>query len=126
MAIEDVKVKISKVNQHLIEIGAVVLAITSIAGGYSFYLNNVWKPTVMVKSVDFSNGIAEIDVKKIFGITRNKVTIYGNANFNVGGDWGIRFGSSSLNNSTLYDRLELTKKDMVVEYLESAGTAIKS
>ena len=126
MAIEDVKVKISKVNQHLIEIGAVVLAITSIAGGYSFYINNIWKPVVTVKSVDFGNGVAEIDVKKMFGITKNNVTIYGNANFNVGGDWGIRFGSSSKNNSFLYDRLELTKKDMVVEYLQSSGAAIKS
>jgi hypothetical protein len=126
MAIEDVKVKISKVNQHIIEIGAIVLAITSIAGGYSFYINNIWKPVVTVKSVDFGNGIAEIDVKKMFGITKNNVTIYGNANFNVGGDWGIRFGSSSKNNSILYDRLELTKKDMVVEYLQSSGTAIKS
>ena len=126
MAIEDVKVKISKVNQHLIEIGAVVLAITSIAGGYSFYINNIWKPVITVKSVDFGNGVAEIDVKKMFGITKNNVTIYGNANFNVGGDWGIRFGSSSKNNSILYDRLELTKKDMVVEYLQSSGAAIKS
>jgi hypothetical protein len=126
MAIEDVKVKISKVNQHIIEIGAIVLAITSIAGGYSFYINNIWKPVVTVKSVDFGNGVAEIDVKKMFGITKNNVTIYGNANFNVGGDWGIRFGSSSKNNSILYDRLELTKKDMVVEYLQSSGTAIKS
>jgi hypothetical protein len=125
MAIEDVKVRISKVNQQLIEIGAIILAITSIAGGYSFYLNNVWKPVVTVKSVDFGNGVAEIDVKKMFGV-KNNVTIYGNANFNVGGDWGIRFGSSAKNNSILYDRLELTKKDMVVEYLQSSGTAIKS
>lgn len=123
--IENVKIKISKVNQRLIEIGAVVLAITSIAGGYSFYLNNIWKPKVIVKSVDFANGLAEIDVKNIFGISKG-VTIYGNANFNVGGDWGIRFGSSSLNNTNIYDRLELTKKEMVVEYLESQGTAIKS
>jgi hypothetical protein len=123
--IENVKVTISKANQRLIEIGAVVLAITSIAGGYQFYVNNIWKPVVKVNSVDFVNGVAEITITKMFGIT-SKITIYGNANFNVGGDWAIRFGSSSLNNSNIYDRLELTKKDMVVEYLESAGTAIKS
>jgi hypothetical protein len=125
MAIEDVKLKFSEGTKRLVEIGAVVVAITSIAGGYSFYVNNIWKPIVKVNSVDFANGVAEITVTKMFGIT-SIVTIYGNANFNVGGDWAIRFGSSSLNNSNVYDRLELTKKDMVVEYLESAGTAIKS
>lgn len=122
---EDVKLKFSEGTKRLIEIGAVIVAITSIAGGYSFYVNNIWKPVVKVNSVDFANGVAEITVLKMFGII-SVVSIYGNANFNVGGDWAIRFGSSSLNNSNVYDRLELTKKDMVVEYLESAGTAIKS
>jgi hypothetical protein len=125
MPIEDVKLKISKANTRLIEIGAVVVAITSIAGGYTFYINNVWKPKVTVISVDFANGLAQVQVTKMFGIT-SKIDIYGNANFNVGGDWAIRFGSSSLNgNNNIYDRLELTKKDMVIEYLESPGTALK-
>jgi hypothetical protein len=123
--IENVKLKLNTGTKRLIEIGAVVVAITSIAGAYSFYVNNIWKPVVKVNSVDFASGIAEITLTKMFGI-KKVISIYGNANFNVGGDWGIRFGSSSLNNTSIYDRLELTKKDMVVEYLESAGTAIKS
>lgn len=125
MAIEDVKIKLSEANKRIIEIGAIAVAITSIAGGYSFYLNNVWKPKVTVVSVDFANGLAIVKVTKMFGIT-STIDIYGNANFNVGGDWAIRFGSSSINGSTsIYDRLELTKKDMVIEYLESPGTALK-
>ena len=123
--IENVKLKISATNRRLIEIGAVVVAITSIASGYSFYLNNFWKPTVTVLSVDFANGTAQIKVTKMFGITTT-IDIYGNANFNVGGDWAIRFGSSDIGGQKTYNRLELTKKDMVVEYLQSAGTAITS
>ena len=125
MAIENVKIKLSEANKRIIEIGAIAVAITSIAGGYSFYLNNVWKPKVTVVSVDFANGLAQVKVTKMFGIT-STIDIYGNANFNVGGDWAIRFGSSSINGSaSIYDRLELTKKDMVIEYLESPGTAIR-
>jgi hypothetical protein len=123
--IETVKLKVSETNKRILEVGAVIIAITSIAGGYSFYLNNIWKPKIVVKSVDFSNGNAELSVKNIFGLSKT-INIYGNANFNVGGDWGVRFGSSSLNNTNIYDRLELTKKDMVVEYLESQGSVIKS
>jgi hypothetical protein len=125
MAIENVKIKISEANKRLIEIGAIAVAITSIAGGYSFYVNNFWKPKVTVLSVDFANGLAKVQVVKMFGIT-STIDIYGNANFNVGGDWAIRFGSSSINGgNNIYDRLELTKKDMVIEYLESPGSAIK-
>jgi hypothetical protein len=125
MPIENVKFKISEANKRLIEIGAIAVAITSIAGGYSFYVNNFWKPKVTVLSVDFSNGLAKVQVVKMFGIT-STIDIYGNANFNVGGDWAIRFGSSSINGgNNIYDRLELTKKDMVIEYLESPGSAIK-
>jgi hypothetical protein len=123
--IETVKLRVSATNRRLIEIGAVVVAVTSIASGYSFYLNNFWKPKVTVLSVDFANGTAQIQVTKMFGVT-STIDIYGNANFNVGGDWAIRFGSSEVNGQLIYNRLELTKKDMVVEYLQSAGSAIKS
>ena len=73
--IETVKLKVSETNKRLLEIGAVVIAITGIAGGWSWYLNHFWKPVVIVQSVDFKNGNAKIKVGS------KDYEIYGNANF---------------------------------------------
>jgi small basic protein len=100
---------LGKTNQRIIKIAAVIGAITVIAGGYSFYLNNVWKPKVSVISVDFIKGIAKVKVghSKI-------VDIYGDAIFSIGGEWGIQLGKTN----NLYDSIDLVKKGMVVEYLK--------
>ena len=105
---QTVKVKLSKGNATLLKVAAVVGAITVIAGGYTFYLNTIWKPTVDVLSVDFEKGIASLQVGT------KKVEIYGDALFQIGGDWGIKFGK----NKDKYDSLQLTKKGMVVEYIK--------
>jgi len=107
------KIYTSKSTDTLIKIAAVVGALTVIAGGYSFYLNNIWRPKVEILSVDFLKGEATVKVKN------STFLIYGDSTFliNAMGDWGIRFGSSRSNKDD-YDRLELTKKGMVVEYLK--------
>jgi len=107
--IEAASFKLNKTTQVIIKFAAVVGAITVIAGGYTFYLNNIWKPKVSVISVDFVKGIAKIKVggSKI-------VDIYGDASFSIGGDWGIQFGKTN----NIYDSLDLTKNGMVVEYLK--------
>lgn len=103
---------VSKTSDVIIKIAAIVGAATVIAGAYTYYLNNIWKPTVEIVSVDFEKGIAVVKVGE------KEVFVYGDATFliNTFGDWGIRFGSSRGNN--YYDRLELTKRGMVVEYLK--------
>lgn len=118
--IETVKLKVSETNKRLLEIGAVVIAITGIAGGWSWYLNHFWKPVVIVQSVDFKNGNAKIKVGS------KDYEIYGNANFSISnfGDWGVRFGTSEIDGNMLYDRLELTKNNLVVEYLQAKGSAL--
>lgn len=102
---------VSKTSDVIIKIAAVIGAITVIGGAYSFYLNNIWKPKVEIDSVDFESGLAYVRV----GNTQYK--IFGDATFLINnfGDWGIRFGTSK--GVSGYDRLELTKKNMVVEYL---------
>ena len=55
---EAIKVGLSKTTNNIIKVAAVVGAITVIAGGWAFYLNNLWKPKVEVLSVDFTNGVA--------------------------------------------------------------------
>ena len=107
---------VSKTSDVLIKIAAVVGAITVFGGAYSFYLNNIWKPKVEIESVDFEKGLALVRV----GDTQ--YTIYGDATFLINnfGEWGIRFGTSR-NRTSGYDRLELTKRMMVVEYLKRNG-----
>jgi hypothetical protein len=107
-ALSNAKLRLARTTDVVIKIAAIVGAITVIAGGYSFYINNIWKPNVEIIMVDFNIGVAEIKFhnKSIF--------IYGDATFNLGGDWGIRFGV----NNGKYESVELTKKGMVVEYLK--------
>ena len=118
--IETVKLKVSETNKRLLEIGGIAIAITGIAGGWSWYLNHFWKPVVIVQSVDFKNGNAKIKVGS------KDYEIYGNANFSISnfGDWGVRFGTSEIDGNMLYDRLELTKNNLVVEYLQAKGSAL--
>lgn len=110
--IESVKVKLSKTNETIIKVAAIVGAITVIAGGYSFYLNNLWKPKVEVLVVDFNQALAKIK------LNNKTIDIFGDANFWIGGDWSIRLGNSKVNGQLIYDRIELLKKNMVVEYLK--------
>jgi len=101
---------LSQTTQKIIQVAALVGAVTVIFGAYSFYINNVWKPKVEVLSVDFIKGIAQVKIGK------DLIDIFGDASFQVAnaGDWGIKFGSTN----GKYDSLELTKKGLVVEYLK--------
>ena len=103
---------VSKTSDVIIKIAAIVGAATILASAYAYYLNNIWKPDVEVVSVDFEKGVALVKIRD------KEIYVYGDATFliNTIGDWGIRFGSSRGNN--YYDRLELTKRGMVVEYLK--------
>ena len=109
---EAIKVGLSKTTNNIIKVAAVVGAITVIAGGWAFYLNNLWKPKVEVLSVDFTNGVA---VMKYDG---KEIKLVGDAVYWLNADWGLRLGSIRKDTQeTVYDRIELLKKGMVVEYL---------
>lgn len=110
--ISDLEIKISKTTNILLQVAAIVGAITVIAGGYTFYLNYVWKPKVEILEVDFNNATAKLK----FG--NKELRLEGDALFLLGGDWGIKFGSTNKSGSTVYDRIELVRKGMVYEYLK--------
>ena len=110
--ISDLEIKISKTTNVLLQIAAVVGAITILAGGYTFYLNYVWKPKIEVIEVDFNEATAKLK----FG--KKTLELEGDALFLLGGDWGIKFGSTNKLGSTVYDRIELVRKGMVYEYLK--------
>ena len=105
---------ISQTNEKILKVAAVVGAITVIAGGYTWYINNIWKPKVEVVSVDFGNG------KATFKYRGKEISIEGDAMYWLNGDWAVRLGNIRKDNQqTYYDRIELLKKGYVVEYLKN-------
>jgi hypothetical protein len=110
--ISDLEIKLSKTTNVLLQIAAVVGAITVLAGGYTFYLNYVWKPKVEVLEVDFNEATAK------FKFGKKTLELEGDALFLLGGDWGVKFGSTKKGSSLVYDRIELIRKGMVYEYLK--------
>ncbi len=106
------KVNLTKTNDVILKVAAVVGAITIIAGGYTWYLNNIWKPHIEVVSVDFDNGTAQLKHKN------DIIELDGDATYWINADWGLRLGAIIENGSPHYDRVELLKKGMVVEYLK--------
>lgn len=109
---EALKISLSKTNDTIIKIAAIVGAITIIAGGYTWYLNNIWKPHIEVLSVDFENGTAQLKHK-------NKIIeLEGDAVYWIDADWGLRLGVILEDGGSRYERVELLKKGMVVEYLK--------
>jgi hypothetical protein len=110
--ISDLEIKLSKTTNALIQTAAIVGAIIALAGGYIFYRNYLWKPKVEVLEVDFNEATAKLK----FG--KKTLELEGDALFLLGGDWGIKFGSTNKSGSTVYDRIELVRKGMVYEYLK--------
>jgi hypothetical protein len=104
-----------KESKFVLKIVAIATVITALAGGYYFFVNNVWKPNVKVLSVDFENGFATVEMP--FG---RKVDIYGDSQFLIGGDWGVKFGTVNKANKTSYENLQLLKKGLVKEYLDTS------
>jgi hypothetical protein len=105
------KVKLTKTNEVIIKVAAIVAAITAIAGGYTFYINNIWKPKVQITEVDFEQGLLQ------FTFEGKTYEIFGDTNFYLGGDWSIRLGSINLSGGSKYDTIQLSKRGAVVEYL---------
>jgi hypothetical protein len=100
----DIRLKITKGTKTLVRVAAFVGAITVIAGGYTFYLNNIWKPDVKVLLVDFTKGYAEILFEG------KKLILEGDAIVLLDGDWGIKFGTVLEENESIYKSIILTKK----------------
>ena len=102
-------------SKLVLKIVAVATVITALAGAYYFFVNNVWKPKVKVLSVDFANGFATLELP--FG---RKVDIYGDSQFLIGGDWGVRFGTVIKSGKVSYENLQLLKHGLVDEYLDTS------
>ena len=109
--VQDVKIKLTKTNDILIKVAATIVAITAIANGYQFYINQLWKPKVEILSIDFNQGVLQ------FKFQGKTYQVYGDSNYFLAGDWSIQLGSTKLADGAKYDRIQLLKKGMVVEYI---------
>jgi hypothetical protein len=108
-------ISFKKENEFILKIVAVATVITALGGAYYFFVNNIWKPDPKVLKVDFDNGFATILLP--FG---RKIDIYGDSQYLIGGDWGIKFGTISKGGKTSYENIQLLKKGLVVEYLDTS------
>jgi hypothetical protein len=112
--VDNVRLKLSRTSDVFLKTAAIIAGITALAGGYAFFLNYVWKPKVEVISADFNTGKATIKVGNLFV---KIIDISGDTIYQLSGDWGVRFGSVLQGGKTAYNRIELVRKGMVVEYL---------
>jgi hypothetical protein len=104
--------KLSQTTENIIKASSIVGAIIVLASGYTFFKNNLWKPKIIIEEIDFDKGTANLT------INGDAVKIYGDSVFNVGADWGVRLGQTYFNGNSSYDRIELLKNGMVVDYLK--------
>lgn len=111
-----IKVTVSKGTDVLIKAAAVAAAIVSLGAAYSFFINYFYVPKVEVVDVDFSVGTARI---RILGLYPRIIEIKGETIYQISGDWGVRLGSSLIVGETKYNRIELVRRGMVVEYLQN-------
>lgn len=105
----------NKENEFVLKIVAIATVVTALGGAYYFFVNNIWKPQLKVLKVDFDNGFATIQLP--FG---RKVDIYGDSQFLIGGDWGVKFGTINKDGKNSYENIQLLKKGLVVEYLDTS------
>ena len=111
---ENIKVKLSRGTDVLIKGAAIAAAIVSLGAGYSFFMSYVYKPKLEVIEVDFGIGKARI---RVLGIFPQIIEIDGDTTYQIVGDWGIRLASTIIGGESKYNRIELVRKNMVVEYL---------
>jgi hypothetical protein len=110
------KFDLSRGEEILLKIASVGAAVLGIVSVYSFYKNNIWKPKVNVKKVDFKNGIAELD------INGKPFILKGDSSFLIAFDWGIKFGTTYKPNGVrVYDRIEILKRNLVQKIVREEG-----
>jgi len=98
-------------TNRFIRVAALIGGMMALAGAYTWYLNYIWKPKVIVKDVDYEKGTASIILND------TEVTVIGDNPFSAGGNWAVRLGSNRIDGKLIFDRLELTKFGNVVEYI---------
>ena len=114
------KEKLDGTFRTIVEIAAVAGAIVALGGAYTWYRNNFWTPTVLINSVDYDNGVADVT------INGNRVQLLGDTSYSAGGNWAVQFGVVYINGRPQYDRIELTKFNNVVKYVAQQAAPVSA
>lgn len=118
MEMTPIKSTLSATSSVLLRIAALSTATFALIGVYTFYRNNLWHPKVVINSVDYANGVANLT------INGKETILRGDSTFLIDYDWGIKFGYTFLpDGKRIYDRIEVTKRGMVHEVLRQTETA---
>ena len=107
----------STTSAVFLRIAAISTAALALVGLYTFYRNNLWHPKVIINSVDYANGVANLT------IDGKEIILRGDSTFLIDYDWGIKFGYTYLpDGKRKYDRIEVTKRGMVHEVVRQTET----
>jgi hypothetical protein len=110
MEMTPLKSTFSTTSAVFLRIAAISTAALAFVGLYTFYRNNLWHPKVVINSVDYANGVANLT------INGKETILRGDSTFLIDYDWGIKFGYTYLpDGKRIYDRIEVTKRGMVHE-----------
>ena len=110
MEMTPIKSTLSATSSVLLRIAALSTATFALIGVYTFYRNNLWHPKVVINSVDYANGVANLT------INGKRFVLRGDSLFLIDFDWGIKFGYTFLpDGKRIYDRIEVTKRGMTHE-----------
>jgi hypothetical protein len=97
-------------NNKVLNFSLMVLGVGAVAAIYIKYL---YKPLVVVKSVDYKAGTSDIT------INGKDVTLYAGSTYDCGFGWGVKFSPHVNKNSPYFiPRVELVKHHLVHEYLD--------
>lgn len=108
------KFDISKGEEILLKAASVGAAVLGLVAIYGFYKNNLWRPKITIKKVDYANSYAELEVNGKPFILR------GDSSYLIAYDWGVRFGfTPTSNGGRKADRIEVLKRNMVKDVLRS-------
>jgi len=117
MEMTPIKSTFNKTSAIFLRIAAISTAALALVGLYTFYRNNLWHPKVVINSVDYANGVANLT------INGKEVILRGDSTFLIDYDWGIKFGYTYLpDGKRIYDRIEVTKRGMVHEVVRQTET----
>lgn len=106
---------ISKTSSVFVKVAGTATAVLAMVTIYTFYRNNLWKPSVKVLKVDYNNGEADLLVND------RKFYLRGDSAYLIGFDWGIKFGYTvKSDGKRAYDRIELLKKGLVARVIDMA------
>ena len=86
MEMTPLKSTFSATSAVFLRIAAISTAALAFVGLYTFYRNNLWHPKVVINSVDYANGVANLT------INGKEVILRGDSTFLIDYDWGIKFG----------------------------------